>query len=287
MIEKLLKIASTNNPQFEYINNAMGQLQKSPFADDMKQQHREILQEAEDSLPKLAYQLKLSLSELDNLLDYELQKTAQTSDSIFARNSFGGHAARGGAAVLGNALGGMATSVINDLYHSAKGAISESRNYKNMLKENPDLSELNPERVKSLFKSFHSLGGPELSSDPNVAGAFVRFNAMHDKGIDLTNVRDMVGTRHNLEKSRDTIRSQQGVPGLDILNSIKELEKNKMNKDNEAYKRTQGPTHEQAADRYKYEQEERDRNRKDWSSRDAEGSNRSRFKRNSDPYLHG
>lgn len=284
MIEKLLKLASTNNPQFTYINNALDEIDDSPFAEDAKQEQREILQEAEDSLPKLAYQLKMSLSELDNLLSFELQKTAQASDSIFARNSFGGHAARGGAAILGNALGGMATSVINDLYHSAKGAITEKKHFNDMLKENPDLTELNPDRVKSLFKSFHRMGGPELSGDPNVAGAFVRFNAMHDKGIDLTNVRDMVGTRHNLEKSKDTIRASQGIPGLDILNTMKELEKNTINKDNERYKRTQGPSHEQAADRYKFEQEERDRTRRDWKN---DESRPSRFKRNSDPYLNG
>lgn len=256
MIEKLLKIASIGNPQAQFLIEAQKELETSPFKEDAKAEQLEILEYGENLMPKLAYSLHMSLGELDNFLTFELEKTASPKP-LFERNSFGGHAARGGAAVVGSALGGVATSLLNDLYHSVKGSVTEKRNFEKMIKENPDLQELDPHRVKSVFKTLHNLGGSDLSGDPNVAASYVRWNS-HTQGVDLTGTRDLIGSRSNLEKSKDTIKQLQGVPGLDLWHGIHEHDKNYLAQD----KQSKDPTYEQSKDKHKFDQEERDIKRK-------------------------
>jgi len=220
MIEKLLKIATIENPVVaqELLNTAI-ELKDSPFVNDFKSNQRTILENAENQMPKLAMKLGMSISELDGCLSLELEKKA-------ANMGVGGHLGRAAGEIGLSAIGSVARLALNDLYHSGKGALTEKRYYEKMMKENPDLHEFEPGRVKSLFKTLHSLGGTELSSDPNVAGTFIRGNMMYDKGVDMEPLHKMIGSRQNLQRSRDVIEGPQGVPGMNLLQRQQEHEKN-------------------------------------------------------------
>jgi hypothetical protein len=222
MIEKVIKLASIQQPRVanEFLQAAQ-ELKTSPFEQDFKLDQKDILQSAENSLPKVAKELGMSIRELDSYLDMEIEKSA-------ADMGLKGHLGRAGVEIGLSALGSVAAVALNQLYNTGKEALTEKRYYEKMMKANPDLHELPKERIKSLFKTLHSLGGGEFSSDPNVAGTFVRYNAIYgDKGIDMKGVQDIIGARSNLTKAKDVIQGPQGTPGINLLQRIQEDEKNR------------------------------------------------------------
>jgi hypothetical protein len=166
MIEKLLKIAAlAEQEKAQYLNDALAHLNGTEFEDDMIYNQREVLEDAETVMPKLASKLDMSLSELDRFLDRELnyiEKVANAGKSIplLERATLGGYGARAGLGIAGLGITGVATSLMNDLYNKAKLSITEKSNFENMLKHNPDLQELPKDKVLSVFKTVHRLGGP-------------------------------------------------------------------------------------------------------------------------------
>lgn len=273
MIEKLLKIASVTDPLAQEVIQSMEEIETSPFADDAKREQREILQYADDLMPKLAYRLGLTISELDNVLEMEVEKLAEEKIPLMQSQSFGGYAARAGAGIGSNAVQGIATALLNDLYHSAKGAITEKRNFNRMMEHNPDLAEKDPERIRSIFKTLHVLGGPELSGDPNIASAVVRFNAFHDSGFDMSNMKDLAGVRKNLDDAKSTLKAPTGTPGLDILNSLHSFERNQLSRDSNQHKMDRDPSVEQAQQKHLFEHEDRAQRRQGWATESVDRAN--------------
>jgi len=234
MIEKLLKLASEGNPQAEYLNEAIESVKGTPFAKDMINEQRRTLEEAENMMPKLASALGMSLGELDRFLDNELQKQASASDAakpLLSRGTLGGYAARGALGIGGAAVGGIATSLLNDLYNKAKLSVTEKGNFNDMMKNNPDLADYPVEKVKSIFNTVHRLGGPDLSGDPNVAGTIVRNHVMlgdFNKGVDMKSMNELIGARGNLSRGTQVIDGNHSLPGLDIYKNELDSEKNKL-----------------------------------------------------------
>lgn len=233
MIEKLLKLASEGNPQAEYLNEALETVKNTPFAKDLINEQRQTLEEAENMMPKLASSLGMSLSELDQFLDSELEKQASAaSDAVplLRRSSLGGYAARGALGIGGAALGGIATSLLNDLYNKAKLSVTEKGNFETMMKNNPDLHDYPVDKVKSVFNTVHRLGGSELSGDPNVAGTIVRNHVMlgdFNKGVDMKSMNELIGARSNLSRGSQVI-SGHDLPGLDIYKSELDHSRNRL-----------------------------------------------------------
>jgi hypothetical protein len=123
-------------------------------------------------------------------------EVAQEMDHLIKKAGFFGAA----GAVGGTALTGMAMSLAGDLYDVAKRGITKSYNFKNMMKENPDLKDLKPKEVQNAFAALHKFN-PEFAGDPTVAGSFVRRQASLGE-FDLKQLTDLVGARKNLTDAK-------------------------------------------------------------------------------------
>ncbi len=241
MIEKLLKIASfVEQDKTQFLNDALEVLNGSGFEDDMLAEHREILDNAENMMPKLANDLNMSLIELDEFFDRELsaiEKNASAADAVkksiplLERTTLGGHAARGALGIGGAALTGISLSLLNDLYNKTKLSLTEKSNFENMLKHNPDLKEAPKEHVLSVFKTVHRLGGPDISGDPNIAGSMVRNNVIlgdYGKGVDIRGFNDLINAKSNHTRGNQTIGNNAEFPGLDIYKAHMEGKKHNL-----------------------------------------------------------
>lgn len=248
MIEKLLKLAAIGNPQAEYLNQAIKEVKDTPFAEDMINEQRRTLEEAENLMPKLAMKLNMTLSELDQFLTNELTKSASAHDAyeaskpLLRRGTLGGHAARGALAIGGSALGAVAANLLNDLYTKAKSSATEGGNFKLMMKENPDLHDYPLDRVKSIFNTVHRLGGNELSGDPNIAGTVVRNHVMlgdFNKGVDMKSMSELVNARSNLSRGTSIIDSGKSLPGLDLYKHEIDAERNELGREQFGHNKSQ------------------------------------------------
>lgn len=135
--------------------------------------------------------------------DFYLGKTAGIFDAVKGGISSAGKAAKpyAGAAALG-AASLVGSALVNDMYTSARLALSRNRNYKNMLEADPELKQHPAEKVKALFNTLHEKGGPEMSGDPLIASAFVKQQLELPPQFLLEQVHKLVGTGAALSKSR-------------------------------------------------------------------------------------
>lgn len=108
-----------------------------------------------------------------------------------------GNAAAGVGAM---AATGIAYSLAGDMYDAVRRGISKSRNYRTMLRENPDLKQLPATNVQKAFSTLHRFN-PEFASDPTVAGSFVRRQAQYPE-FDPNQLANLIGARKNLTDIR-------------------------------------------------------------------------------------
>jgi hypothetical protein len=116
-----------------------------------------------------------------------------------------GMGARFGNALAGvgaMAATGIAYSLAGDMYDAAKRGITKSRDYKAMLKENPDLHEMPAKDIQKAFSTLHRFN-PEFAGDPMVAGSFVRQRANLPGGeFDAQMLTSLVGSHKNLADTK-------------------------------------------------------------------------------------
>lgn len=104
-----------------------------------------------------------------------------------------------GAAAM--TAGGIALALAGDLYESAKRGLTKGRDFKAMLKANPDLASASKAaRVKSSFGTLHRFN-PEFAKDPNVAGSYVR-NSIDMPGSELASAKDLVSARAQSQNAK-------------------------------------------------------------------------------------
>lgn len=105
----------------------------------------------------------------------------------------------GAAAGIGMAVGtAIAYSLAGDMFDATKRGITKGRNYRSMLKENPDLKELPTKNVQQAFSTLHRFN-PEFSGDPLVAGSFVRRQAQFPGGeFDANQLSSLVSSHKSL-----------------------------------------------------------------------------------------
>lgn len=125
--------------------------------------------------------------------------------------------AKGTGAAFGvMTAGGIAMALAGDLYESAKRGLTRGRDYKNMLKANPDLARAsNAVKAKAHFSTLHRFN-PEFAKDPNIAGTFVR-NAIDVPGSELASAKDLVKARADMQKPRE-LPGMGSAPGSIVYN---------------------------------------------------------------------
>lgn len=149
----------------------------------------------------------------------ELDRLVKKAGFMSAMQGMGGAAGKalgtGAAAVGGAVAGGIAFSLAGDMYDALKRGITKGRNYRTMMRENPDLADLPARNVQRTFSTLHRFN-PEFASDPMVAGSYVRRQAQYaefdPKGLtDLVNSRKNIGDARRLPQVPSLPRKQEGV----------------------------------------------------------------------------
>jgi hypothetical protein len=153
------KVAQVAPEKYDFFIKTAAEVRESPFRDEI-------------------------LAELDHII--------KTANQPFMQSAWG-NAAKGIGAAVGTSI---AVSVAGDMFDSLKRGITKSRNYKAMMKGNPDLAEEDAKQVQSAFATLHRFN-PEFSSDPNVSGAFVK-KQIGLTGFDPQMLTTLVGARKNL-----------------------------------------------------------------------------------------
>jgi hypothetical protein len=156
------KVAEVAPDKFDFIVKTADEVRESPFRDEIVEQLDTIVKRA----------------------------AAMAPQSMLSR--FGGAAAGVGAM----AATGIAYSLAGDMYDAVKRGVSKSRNYRSMMKENPDLKDLPAVNVQKAFATLHRFN-PEFAGDPTVAGSFVRRQAQFPE-FDTNQLANLVGARKNL-----------------------------------------------------------------------------------------
>ena len=109
------------------------------------------------------------------------QAVGQAAKATFSPQNIANHAV--GAA--GAALGAGALAGIGAGAHMLYDAATKSRDFKAMLAENEDVAQMhaeNPREVNRMFSSLRTFA-PEFTSDPTVAGAYMRQMVGNPNGV--------------------------------------------------------------------------------------------------------
>ena len=146
--ELMEKVAEVAPEKYAFFKTAAAEIAKGPFAEEVREELDGIMKKAQSALGRFG---------------------------IGAAKYLGGVGAAAGTA----ALGGIAMALAGDAYGAAKRGLTKSRNYQAMLEANPDLREAPADRVQRAFSTLHRLN-PDFSSDPTVAGSYVRSQAQSE-----------------------------------------------------------------------------------------------------------
>lgn len=210
--ELMQKVAEVEPDKYHFIVNAARELVDSPFRDEVVEKMDRLMEKAAslssrwvqfaNESPKAAEELQKEANDMGKWTQF-----AQRNP--FAAKALG--AVGGGAAgVAGAALAGIAYSLAGDMYDSVKRGLTKSRDYKNMMQDNPDLKQLDPRQVQRAFSVLHKFN-PEFASDPIVAGSFVRRAATFEGDVGFTaprELKELIDAR----KSLGDIRKLPNVP---------------------------------------------------------------------------
>jgi hypothetical protein len=195
------KVAELAPDKYYYIVKTAGEIKDSPFRDETLERMNKIIEKAaqlSDRWEQFSNESPGASAELEKKAGWEqfAQNNPMKAKAL-------GAVGAGAAGVAGSALAGIAYSLAGDLFESAKRGITKSRDYKNMMSENPDLKELPAKNVQRAFSVLHRFN-PEFASDPVVAGSFVRRGATFaDEGsmADTKMLGDLVNARKNIHDS--------------------------------------------------------------------------------------
>lgn len=157
------KIAEVAPDKHAFFLKTAAEVRESPFRDEIVEELDGIMKKANQGMPGMPW----------------------------------GNMAKGVGAAVGSSI---AISLAGDMYDSLKRGITKGRNYKAMMKANPDLGEHDAKQVQKVFSTLHRFN-PEFSSDPNVAGAFVK-KQVGLESFDPQMLTQLVGARKNLSDVR-------------------------------------------------------------------------------------
>ena len=157
-------------------------VQEAPFREEILQEMDAAIKKAEAMIPQQV-------------------KTAGIGFPVKTWKDAGNVAKGTGVAFGVMTAGGVALALAADLYESAKRGLTKGRDFRSMLKANPDLGAASKAaKVKASFSTLHRFN-PEFAKDPNVAGSYVR-NSIDMPGSELASVKDLVKARSDSSKAR-------------------------------------------------------------------------------------
>ena len=109
------------------------------------------------------------------------QAFGQAAKAVMAPKNIAGNVVGAGAA----ALGAGAIAAVGMAGHAIYDAATKSRDFKNMLAENDDVAEMHQNDPRTINRMFSTLRtfAPEFSSDPTVAGAYMRQMVGNREGV--------------------------------------------------------------------------------------------------------
>jgi hypothetical protein len=137
------------------------------------------------------------MSAIRNFLEHDgaIEKTAGNAPVSFGVR-FG--QAAGKAAIM---AGGTALSYgIMEAISAAKNAVSRSRGYKEMLRVNPELQEMDAEGVKAMYSMMHKTA-PTMAQNPYISGGFVKRIEHGKKWMDPRIVSDLAETEAKMQRA--------------------------------------------------------------------------------------
>ena len=122
------------------------------------------------------------------------------------------------------AAGGIAMALAGDLYSAAKRGITKSRDFKNMLDANPQLSKAPAKDVQKAFSVLHRFN-PEFAADPTVSGAWVgkQINMPDEFYGETRAIKELIDSHKSIVDSNKLSPfkadkgSKQAPPGRDDL----------------------------------------------------------------------
>ena len=146
MISELLKTASEdaeNEAKLAFVYEVM----------EDKEIGQEVTEEVENLLADVEETLEKSAGIRESVFGSILGNAAGAVHGLSKLKPYAQAGAVGAAGLVGSAL-------VNDLYSTARLAVTRNRNFKNMLEADPELKEHPAEKVKALFNTLHEKGGP-------------------------------------------------------------------------------------------------------------------------------
>ncbi len=181
-------------------------------APEMIEKVAHILHVLEKSEPFFADELK---NDIRNVLDFATEKTAAPLGG--QAPGMGGF----GMALGGTLLAGLGASIATDLYDASKRGLTKGRNFRMIMKANPELAELEgvtPSRLRASYNAIHQFA-PEFTSDPVVGGALLKTMATQPTGSEHQQIMTLMQARKNLQEAKHKQYSPHNVQVYSADNS--------------------------------------------------------------------
>jgi len=158
------------------------------------------------------------MNAVDEFLEFKAQGMEKEAAGTRALGSMAsllgakpGEIAMGAAALgAGAVIAGTIAQAGDDIYEAAKKAITRARGFNRMLKENPELGEMDRKKVHATFRTLHNFN-PEMAADPYVSGSWVKSLAEYDN-VPTKTISDLISAR-----SKTGPRSSPMERGMPIM----------------------------------------------------------------------
>ncbi len=170
--------------------------------------NRDILEAAERAQPEMMQKVALSLSLIekmapefmeDILRDFETVSEV-TTEKIAAAPEAVRKTAIGVAASIGAGVAAsLGTALAADFFDIAKRGLTKSRNFKRIMKYNPQLKNevSDPARLKPAFDALHRYA-PDFTADPMLGASLLKSLANQPPGNEYQLITNLIGSRKNL-----------------------------------------------------------------------------------------
>lgn len=141
------------------------------------------------------------LADIEGLTDHTMVKVAASPTAVW------------GAAVGGTLLSGLAASMATDLYDAAKRGLTKGRNFREIMKVNPELKGYDKTRLQNSYDALHRYA-PEFTADPMLGGTLLKAVA-EVPGNEHVIIKDLLSSRKNLQEAKHT-QYRPGNVGIEL-----------------------------------------------------------------------
>jgi hypothetical protein len=143
-------------------------------------------------------------------------RAASAATAAGKRMTFGDFAKLTAMMTGAGVVGSVATAELMGGYQAAKSRVFKGRNFRKMMKANPDLEQLDKKQVRMAFNTVNRFN-PEFASDPLVAGTWTRQIAGYGEGVPVDRAAQLVNASSALAKTRGGAYLAKSNPTSDAL----------------------------------------------------------------------